>query len=149
VLADAGSDLAGIAALRKSLERQGAKLLVIAPVGGQLKRGRRTLPVDRTLATTRSVEFDAVLVAAGTTPTNDIKLVVLLQEAFRHCKALGAWGDGTAVLSGAGIVLDGPGVLVADSVGKAFTQNLVASLGLHRAWDRAIAVMASAVPPAA
>jgi catalase len=95
------------------------------------------------------VEFDAVLVAAGTTPTNDIKLFVLLQEAFRHCKALGAWGDGTAVLSGAGIVLDGPGVLVADSVGKAFTQNLVAALGLHRAWDRAIAVMASAVPPAA
>ena len=33
--------------------------------------------------------------------------------------------------------------------GKAFTQNLVAALGLHRAWDRAIAVMASAVPPAA
>jgi catalase len=33
-----------------------------------------------------------------TTPTADIKLVVLLQEAFRHCKAVAAWGDGTAVL---------------------------------------------------
>ena len=54
------------------------------------------------MLTTRSIEFDAVVVAAGTTPSNDIELVVLLQEAFRHCKALGAWGDGTAALTGAG-----------------------------------------------
>ena len=44
--------------------------------------------VDRTLLTARSIEFDAVVVADGTTPTSDIKLVLLLQEAFRHCKAL-------------------------------------------------------------
>jgi catalase len=55
------------------------------------------MTVDRTLATTRSIEFDALVVASGTTPTADIKLVVLLQEAFRHCKAVAAWGDGTAV----------------------------------------------------
>ena len=52
--------------------------------------------VDRTLLTARSVEFDALVVAGGTTPTGDIKLTLLLQEAFRHCKALGAWGDGTS-----------------------------------------------------
>jgi catalase len=33
-------------------------------------------------------------VAGGTTPTGDIKLTLLLQEAFRHCKVLAAWGDG-------------------------------------------------------
>ena len=48
-----------------------------------------------TLLTTESIEFDAVVVAAGTAPVNDIKLIVLLQEAFRHCKPIGAWGDGT------------------------------------------------------
>ena len=54
--------------------------------------------VQRTALTARSIEFDAVLVAAGTTPSSDIKTVVLLQEAYRHCKALGAWGDGAAGL---------------------------------------------------
>jgi catalase len=86
-------------------------------------------------------------VAGGTTPTADIKLVVLLQEAFRHCKALAAWGDGAAVLTAARIPAKGPGIAVADSADKAFTANLAAALGLHRAWDRVPKVMASAVPP--
>jgi len=148
VIADAGSDLAGIDKLRAALEGQGAKLFVIAPVGGVLKRGSRRVTVDRTLLTTRSIEFDAVLVAGGTTPTNDIKLVILLQETFRHCKAMGAWGDGAAILQSAGISADSAGVLTADAVTKSLTQQLTAALGVHRAWERAVAVMSSAVPPA-
>lgn len=37
---------------------------------------------------------------------------------------------------------------VSESVDKAFTAQLAAALGLHRVWDRAPKVMASAVPPA-
>jgi len=148
VIADAGSDLAGIGKLRTAAEKLGASVLVIAPVGGVLGSGNRKQIVDRTLLTTRSVEFDAVVVAGSTTPTNDIKLVTLLQEAFRHCKAMAAWGDGSAILEAAGIASDGPGVLVGESVVKAFTGELFAAMGLHRAWDRASYVMASAVPPA-
>jgi catalase len=88
------------------------------------------------------------VIAAGTAPTRDIKLIVLLQEAFRHCKAVGAWGDETAILEAAGIGLDTPGVLVADGVGKSFTDALANAVGLHRAWDRAVDVMASEVAPA-
>jgi catalase len=148
IIADAGSDLAGIAALVKAAAALGVTALVIAPVGGELKSGRRTITVDRTLATTRSIEFDALVVAGGTAPTGDIKLVVLLQEAFRHCKALAAWGDGVAVLKAARIPLKGPGIEIADGVDKAFTAKLATALGLHRAWDRAPKIMASAVPPA-
>ena len=148
VIADAGSDLTSIAALTKSLARQGVSVLVTAPVGGTLKAGRRSVVVDRTFATARSIEFDAVIVAAGTTPTADIKLVVLLQEAFRHCKALGAWGDGVSLLDAAGIERGAPGVLVASDADKPFTAGLVSALGLHRVWERAEAVMASAVAPA-
>jgi catalase len=148
IIADAGSDLAGVSKLVKAAAALGVTALVIAPVGGVLKAGRRTVTVDRTLAAVRSIEFDALAVAGGTTPTGDIKLVVLLQEAFRHCKAIAAWGDGAAVLKSARISSRGPGVEVADEVDKAFTANLAAALGLHRAWDRAPKVMASAVPPA-
>ena len=149
IIADAGSDLAGVAKLVKATAALGVTALVIAPVGGVLKAGRRTVTVDRTLATARSIEFDALVVAGGTTPTGDIKLVVLLQEAFRHCKAIAAWGDGGAVLKSARISSKDPGVEVAEEVDKAFTANLAAALGLHRAWDRAAKVMSSAVPPAA
>ena len=148
IIADAGSDLAGIAKLVKAVGALGVSALVVAPVGGVLKAGRRHLTVDRTFATARSIEFDAIVVAGGTTPAADIKLVVLLQEAFRHCKAIAAWGDGTAVLKAARIPVKGPGIAVAEDVDKTFTATLATALGLHRAWQRAPKVMASAVPPA-
>jgi catalase len=149
VIADAGSDLAGIAALIKTLDKLGVEVLVTAAVGGKLKSGRRSLVVKRTFDTARSIEFDAVIVAAGTTPTPDIKLVVLLQEAFRHCKPLGAWGDGVSLLDAASIDRDAPGVQIASAADKDFSGELVTALGLHRVWDRASLVMASAVAPSA
>ena len=148
VVASAGADLVGIAKLRRGLAKLGAEVMVIAPVGGTLTNGAEELVVDRTLLTTRSIEFDALLVAGGTEPTDDIKLVILLQEAYRHCKALGAWGNGSAILESAGISLSGDGMVTGKTVGKAFNDQLVAAIGLHRAWARAEAVMASAVPPA-
>jgi catalase len=147
VIADAGADLAGIGNLRKAAAKLGATVLVIAPVGGVLGSGARKQTVDRTLLTTRSVEFDALVVAGGTAPTGDIKLTVLLQEAFRHCKALGAWGDGIGILESAGITAGDPGVVTGGTAGKPFTDQLTAAVGLHRAWDRAPRVMASTVPP--
>ena|SRR5690242_3268827 len=93
--------------------------------------------------TARPIEYDALVVAAGTTPVRDIKLILLLQEAFRHCKPVAAWGDGTA-----GIDLDAPGVLVADGVDKTLTSALATVVGVHRVWERAVDVMASEVAPA-
>jgi catalase len=149
VVAGPRADLAGLAKLRAALEKEGASLLVIAAVGGTLSRGARTEAVDRTFATARSIEFDAVLVAKGTPATSDIKLVLLLQEAFRHCKLVGAWGDGVDALTASGIDLDGPGLVIGDTVVRTFTDQVVRGMGLHRAWDRAADVMASAVPPSA
>jgi catalase len=82
---------------------------VIAAAGDVPGSGTHAQTVDRLLLTTRSVELDDVAVAVGTVPAIDIKLTLLLQEAFRHCKVMAAWGDGTAVPEAA---------------------------GLHRAWDR-------------
>jgi catalase len=147
VIADAGADLAGIDKLRKAAAKLGASVLVIAPAGGVLSRGAHQEPVERTLLTARSVEFDALVVAGGTTPADDIKLTLLLQETFRHCKVLAAWGNGTAVLEAAGITAGAVGVVTGDTAGKSFTDQLAAAVGLHRVWDRAPAVMASAVPP--
>lgn len=148
IIAGADSDLGGVAKLVDAVLGLSATPLVTAPVGGVLKSGRRSVIVERTLLTTRSIEFDAVVVAGGTKPANDLKLVLLLQEAFRHCKPIAAWGDGTAALRAAGIPLDAPGVLVADKMDRKFTTALAKAVGLHRVWERAVDVMASEVAPA-
>ena len=147
VVADEHADLAGIGKLRKAAEKQGAKVVVIAAHGGVLTKGRTEEIVERTFDTARSIEFDAVVVAAGTQPTSDIKAVILLQEAYRHLKAIGAWGDGVLQLDRASIPATGPGILVGEGVTRELTNALVDALGRHRAWDRAEQVMASAVPP--
>jgi catalase len=148
IIADPDSDLAGVAKLYKAVDALGVTALVIAPVGGKLQAGRRSISVDRTFATARSIEFDALVVAKGTAADAELKLVVLLQEAFRHCKAMAAWGDGLTILQAAGITADDPGIEISDKVDDAFIAALAAAMGLHRAWDRAPRVMASAVPPA-
>ena len=48
----------------------------------------------------------------------------------------------------AGITAGAPGDVTGDTAGKSFTDQLAAAVGMHRAWDRAPDVMASAVPPA-
>ncbi|GAA3396907.1 catalase [Cryptosporangium minutisporangium] len=150
VVAGPGADLAGIDELRGPIEAAGAILRVIAPHGGMLGKGKHMQVVERTFLTARSIEFDAIVVAAGVAETpdaGDIKARILLLEAYRHNKAIAAWGDGAKVLAGAGIA-SGPGVLLTDKVDKDFGAAFVQAVGSHRVWDRQELVMASAVPPA-
>ncbi|MGW6276999.1 catalase [Kribbella sp. NPDC055071] len=136
VVAADGADLAGITKLRRAVEAQGAVLRLLAPSGGEIKRGRSRQTVDRTLLTTRSIEYDALVVAAGNPALADVKLTVLLGELFRHCKVIGAWGDGDQVLSAAGIDTSAAGIVLGETVAKPYTADLFAAVGLHRAWDR-------------
>jgi catalase len=141
VVAAPGADLGGIGKLRRAVEAKGAVLRVVAPIGGILKKGRAQQTVERTFLTTRSIEYDAVVIAGGIADLKDIKLTVLLQEMFRHCKVIGAWGDGEQVLTTAGIDTGAPGILLGDEVAKPFVTELLDNLGLHRAWERAETVM--------
>jgi catalase len=62
-------------------------------------------------------------------------VVLLLQEAFRHGKAIAAWDAGTTALEAAGIPADVPGVVVASGA-MAALDDVMAGLGRHRAWER-------------
>jgi catalase len=131
-----GADLAGVAKLRDALDAKSVVLHVIAPHGGTVTSGRATDTATRTLLTTRSIEYDAVVVAGRTSGFSDIRLTVLLQEMFRHAKPLAAWGDGQQVLLDAGIDVEAPGVLIAASATAAQRKDLLKALGLHRVWER-------------
>jgi catalase len=155
IVTDADGDLDGVRAVRESVLRGGMVPLVVAPTGGTIGSGDTALTVQRTYVTARSVEFDAVLVAgapgvgsdalgardakvppgaAGLT-TCDPRVTLLLAEAYRHGKALGAWAGGDAALRTAGVPAEAPGVVVADSATAALEQ-ITGLLGAHRVWER-------------
>jgi len=148
IVVDPDADLAGVAALREELLEAGVLPLLIAPRGGELGEG---LMAQRTFATARSIEFDAVVVAGAAPPAPDAlpardskagddstvvtdpRVGLLLQECFRHCKAVVAVGDGRAVVDELG--LSGVGVLTADDPAEV-RDDLLALLSAHRSWER-------------
>ena len=148
IVVDPGGDLDAVKEVRRSILGAGMVPLLIGPHGGMLEDG---LPVQRTFGTGRSVEFDAVLVAGAAPPapdalvsrdskagaagtdTVDPRVALLLEECFRHAKAIGAWGEGRAVLEGAGIT--GAGVVTGEDAVQVLDQ-LQELLGAHRIWER-------------
>ncbi|GAA0846876.1 catalase [Streptosporangium amethystogenes subsp. fukuiense] len=155
IVADDGSDLETVRTLRQAILDGGMVPLVIAPAGGMLGAdGGDPVTVQRTFATARSVEFDALLLAGTPAPGKDAygardakagngvtgtptdpRVLLMLAEAFRHAKPLGGWADAEQALTAAGIDTAAPGVLVAES-GDAALEEIVRLLGRHRVWDR-------------
>ncbi|WP_312722136.1 catalase [Mobilicoccus sp.] len=155
VVADDTADVSAVEAAVATIEKEGMTAFVLSGHGGHLG-GRKGPVVDRTLLTTRSIEYDAVLLVSGIAPapdargsfdakagdpsgvpntTSDPRLSILLGEMYRHCKALAFLPDGEAALAAAGIAADAPGV-VAEKDAKKAVDGLVGLLGSHRVWER-------------
>ena len=120
--------------LTAALDAEDAVLQVIGPRGGTIGK----VEVHHTYHTCDSVMFDALVVdpSAAALLESELKVAVLVQDAFRHHKAVAAVGDGAEVLERAGVPEDAPGVVVGASAAKAFTASLVEAVGWHRHWDR-------------
>ncbi|MFE5703682.1 hypothetical protein [Rhodococcus koreensis] len=128
------ADLPEVADAVEKIDKEGMVPLVIGPHGGALGSGKGAVPVSRTFLTLRSVEFDAILVAA---PASDPRVHVLFTEAFRHCKAIGAWAAGRGLLATAGIPADAPGIVIADDA-SALLHGIAALMKSHRVWERQV-----------
>ncbi|MDM4719607.1 catalase [Micromonospora sp. WMMA1363] len=149
IVVDADSDLDSVVGVRSAVFAAGMVPLLIAAHGGKVGE----LPVQRTFATGRSVEFDALLLAGAPAPAPDAlpaaadaeagsahatlvdpRVLLLVQESWRHAKAIGGWGAGVAVLEQARVV-GAPGVVTGDSGTDvlAAVQRLMAA---HRVWER-------------
>ena len=125
----------GRAARRRRVRRH-----VVAPhkgaIAGRRRRGDE-LTVDRSFHTASSAEADAVVIAAGAALSDIPAVVTYVQEAYRHHKTIGGWGDATELLAAAGIDIDEPGVEVTDRATKATARAITRALSQHRHWDRA------------
>ena len=150
IVVDRDGDLSGVEQVVDSVRTAGMLPLVVAPHGGMLPNG---LAVQRALGATRSVEFDAVVLAGSPAPAADAvairdskpgeargpaldpRVTLLLHECFRHAKAIGAWGAGADALTVAGIPDDAPGVVVGDGATEVFAE-VHTLLGGHRVCER-------------
>jgi catalase len=149
IVVDPAGDLTGVEDVIGLVAAAGMVPLVVAPHGGKLPNG---VTVQRTFGATRSVEFDAVILAGSPVPAPDAlvardskagedddlqldpRVVLLLQECFRHAKAIGAWGAGVAGLELAGVA-GAPGVVTGDDPADVLAEVRTA-LGAHRVWER-------------
>ena len=150
VVVDATADADDVVSLSEELRDAGLTPLLVAATGGPIWPDR-DLSAHRTLLTTRSVEFDAVVVAAvlppapdarqsrdakagaGTTTAVDPRLTLLVDEAFRHGKGIGVVGDAGRAAA-LGLADDEAGIAVGDVAVVAAA--IVDGLSQHRAWDR-------------
>ncbi|MFE2376142.1 catalase [Streptomyces sp. NPDC059398] len=156
IVADDNSDLTAVRTVRRAVLDADMVPLVIAPAGGMLDADGDPIAVQRTYATARSVEYDAILLAGvpGTgsdahgTPdakagqgavqantATDPRVLLMLTEAFRHGKAIGGWNGAERVLEAAGIPLDAPG-LVTGGDGAGTLEQITRLLKTHRVWER-------------
>nr|WP_156752178.1 catalase [Mycobacterium sp. ACS1612] len=155
VLAAAGVDAEGVERVKRALEQRGAMVEVLAPVaGGTLAGGSGgEVAVDRAITTMSSVLYDAVVVPCGPqsveTLSGDGYAMHFIAEAYKHLKAVGAFGSGVDLLRNIGIaeqLADDTDIVVsngvvstaaaADDLTDEFCDAFAAELAKHRAWDR-------------
>jgi catalase len=138
ILADDGCDLNGIRLIQDAVLAAGATPHVIATHKGAIRGGKADqLTVDRSFHTASSAEADAVIVAGGTGLAGQPAVTTWIQSAYRHFKPVAAWGNGSEVLTAAGVEHDAPGVTVSQKANKTFAKTVLAHLAVHRHWDRA------------
>jgi catalase len=155
VLAADGVDVHGVERFNEAMTRQGAIVEVLAPTaGGTLTGGSGgQLAVDRAFTTMASVLYDAVVVPCGPDSvealSNDGYAMHFVSEAYKHLKAVGAFGSGVDLLRATAVaeqLADSTDVVVsngvvsttaaADDLSDQFSDAFASVLAKHRAWER-------------
>ncbi len=142
-------DQAGADQIRAAVTAAGAVPLIVGPRGGRIG----ALTVQRTYANAASIEFDALIVLGATPPAPDAmpgldaksglpadqsgdtdpRVLKLLQETWRHAKAIGA-SNAAPTLQAAGIPSTAAGVV--DASPQDTAEQVLDLLAAHRSWDR-------------
>ena len=139
-----GVDEKSFTRMKNGLEKEGAKVKVIAPRLGIITgvKGEQ-IKADQSFLTASSVLFDAVYIPCGQqcadTLKNESDAIEFVNEAYKHCKAVAAEGAGIDFLNvttpGKKLKDDGRtnrnGVMKDPDV-----KDFVKAIALHRFWER-------------
>jgi catalase len=158
VLVADGSDGAQLETIRSAFEEAGVMPMIISKTGGKVRTTTGEVEVDKMFIAAASVLFDAVLVPGG--PGADAlcaqgDALHFINEAFRHCKPIGAMTDGIDVLRSCQLpslefsnddrpVVTDKGVVTCNGASvDGFAEAFIEAIAQHRHWDR---LLKDAVP---
>ncbi len=150
ILAADGVDMNSLHAFKEALEKEGAVTKIIAPHGGSiLDSTGGSVKVDMTFLTAASVLVDAVFIPSGDKSIHALKeipdAIHFINEAYSHCKAIAADGDGLDLLNhtyvGAKLrehKSDGIAGIITSSSAKpaALAKEFIEAIARHRFWQR-------------
>ncbi len=138
VLAADGFKMKNLRKMQTLLEKEGAMLKIIAPIGGTITCDEKMEhKVDASIMTTESVLFDAIYIPGGEKSIKALletaKYTKFVNEAFKHCKAIAVDDEGKEFLNTTFVAnhKDDKAILInekAEAFKKAIQQ--------HRNWDR-------------
>jgi len=138
ILVANGVDASSLTTMKTALEAAGAKTKIIASKLGTIKATNgKEIKVDQSFLNTSSVLFDAVFIPSGSESSaaliKEPDAIHFVNEAYKHCKAIAANGDG-AILLNKSYVNDktNMGGLIIDKPIKDF----IKAIAQHRFWDR-------------
>ncbi len=155
VLAADGVRAADIAQLKAALAREGARMEVIAKTLGLIKSDANSaIEAGKSHLTAASVFYDAVFVPGGEASIAAMMkqgdAIHFVQEAFRHCKTIGASGEGVQLVDAANLpgvdlaseatrpkVMSHKGVVTSRADLKALVREFIEAMKQHRHFDRA------------
>jgi catalase len=156
ILAAQGVDMESLSQVKESLEQAGAHVEVISKNKGMLQgAGGQEVMVDKNFVTTGSIMYDAVFIPGGRSSVDMLKsqgeAVHFVNESFKHCKALAAFGEGVELLNGANLkgvqlatnheqknMFSDMGVVSARNGASmdAFASEFIQAISQHRHWER-------------
>ncbi|KFF02141.1 catalase [Chryseobacterium luteum] len=138
-----GADGTALNDLKAKLEKEGAKVELIAPSLAPVKTTDGSMIPKHSLTSTASVCFDALYISAGEqsaielmAPENRHHVLRFINEAYKHCKAI-YFGSGTeALYDNSNIAMkkhEDPAVIIWKD-GRSYKQ-FIEAVSRHRVWE--------------
>ena len=155
ILAADGYDYKELSQVMQALKGSGANADIISKYRGMLKSSSgEKLEVNKNYLTAASVMYDGVYIPGGKESIKTLKMqgdaIHFVHEAFRHCKPLGATGEGIELFKVANLpdiifaerksadkVISDKGVVTVMRIeSSSFNDSFIAALAKHRHWGR-------------
>ena len=152
ILAADGFDHSQLLAMQRALKAAGASAKIVSQFGGMIRSADgQEIEVDKPFVTTASIMYDAVYVPGGQQSIEALKqqgdAIHFLNEAFRHCKAIAATGEGVELLKASSIrgvdvseeqLKSDQGVVTVANTSdmQSVAQQFIQAIAQHRHWAR-------------
>lgn len=157
-----GVEAGEVQLMREILTEKGARVDLISKLSGPVTaRSGETLEADTNFVSTGSIRYDAIYIPGGQEHAGSLKMQgeahYFVNEAYRHCKTIGATGAGVEFLKtcrdgdlppeqyeNEPVSRDGVVCLLNPEAMETFAERFTEAVAEHRHWNRERGILAPA-----